>query len=81
MISTEFSADQALVIELRRAESAQDYLPIRVAAGDDVWLRLRIYVDAFRVAVNGNGANQLGDGVLGDLQICIGRNYILYTSF
>lgn len=73
MISTKFSANQALIIELRGAESAQNYLSICVATGNNVWLRLRIHVDASRVAVDGNGADQLGDGVLRDLKICVGK--------
>lgn len=74
MISTKFSANQALVIEFRRAEGTQNYLSIRMATGYDVWLRLRIYVDTFRIAVDGDGADQLGDGVLRYLQICVGKN-------
>lgn len=82
MISTKFSANQALVIEFRRAEGTQNYLSIRVTTGYDVWLRLRIYVDTFCVAIDGNGADQLGAGMLRYLQICIGKNntYVIIVS-
>lgn len=75
-IFTKLSADQALVIKLRWAESTQNYLSICMATGNNVWLRLRIYVDAFRVAVDGNGADQLSDRVFRDLQICVGKKHV-----
>ena len=67
MISTKLSADQALVIKFWRAKSTKDYLSIRVTTGYNFWLWLWIYINTFRITVDGNRADQLGNGMLRNL--------------
>lgn len=58
-----------MVVEFWWTKSTQNYLAIRVATRHDVWLLLRIYIYTLGVAIDSNCGDQLGNGVLRDLQI------------